>query len=134
MTETLPVIRIHEHEYVEIAGARLMHFNLAPAHHEVGTAYALPRIVRAGDDDVGALPTLSFENCFVGDCIAFRRRVDYEDLAAPDFEHSMSGVKDVVALRSRMLDRYRRSRSGMSDEDILARGISLTLLALRPRR
>lgn len=128
----LPPIRVHAAEYDEIPRSGLyMHFNLAPADHAVGVVYALPRILRAGEDGPNPVaPVLDFDGCLVGRCLDFRRVLAYDVLCEADFVHAMTGIRNPVDLLERVFQRYGRSRPWMSKQEMAAGGVSATLLEL----
>ena len=128
------IIRIRDAEYAGINKALgyLGHFNLETAGNVVGSRNALPRIIRQGHYDVTSgvevLPLLSFEQIYTAVCVRCEERIAYDDLTAEYFQYPIGDVRDAPALKTLMLDRYGRSLWGVSNEELLARGVAYTLL------
>lgn len=129
--EDLPVIRVHTAEYDQIPRGELyMHFNLAPAFHEAAVLYSLPRIIRRGLWKAGeeTPPELDHRDCLVARCVQFTPRIGYEELTSDRLAHSMFDLREVNALKERILERYQPCRPAMTPEAMLSLGVSATLL------
>jgi hypothetical protein len=131
---TLDVVRIPQEEYGGIpSDGFLAHFNLAHTTVEVGKQYTLPHILRHGylkEDGEEVPPELSFDDVYVGEVLEVRNNISYDALTAADFEHSMTHIQTVDALKLYIIARYSKSKPGLSEADILSRGVSRMLLQL----
>lgn len=131
------IIRIRALEYKNIPQAGYFgHFNLEWTDHQVGKRYSLPRIMRHGSWSATTkeevLPLLSFENAYKGECLAARQKISYEDVTEDLFEYSMTNIKDIESLKKIILERYSASLPNLTEEEILALGVSFTLLKFIP--
>ena len=125
-------IRESEYQYINPSLGFLGHFNMETAGNLVGGTNALPRIVEPGYYDVHTgeekLPLLSFERIYTAVCERCDEHLAYGELTAEHFRYSFTHIKDVDALKRVILLRYRESLHGVSDEEILLRGVAFTLL------
>jgi len=135
ITEKLGVvsmIRIPDSEYESIDSSKeyFAHFNLAHAEHETGSLYALPRILRNGklDGIEETPPLLSFENIYIAECMEVEYDLPYEKLKQRHFIFSMNGIKDTESLKDIIVRRYSLSRPNYNKEELLAKGVTFTLL------
>lgn len=128
-------MRILEEEYsgIDITLPYFTHFNLEFAGNPVGGRMFLPRVLtqgyfRAPGDEV--LPVLSFANVYVGAVIHKREHVPYKALHEEIFRYSMKHIQNVGELKKAILRRYRVSMPNLSDEEILKRGVGITVLRM----
>lgn len=130
------IIRIRDDEYAGIDPklGYLGHFNLETAGNVIGSKNALPRIVRSGHYDVTTkeelLPLLSFDDIYYAVCEQCEERLSYDELTEEHFRYPLGNVRNAEDLKRVILARYRKSLHGVSDSEILARGVAFTLLRL----
>ncbi len=128
------IIRIRESEYSGINKelGYLGHFNLETAGHIVRAQYALPRIIRSGFFDTRTgeeqQPLLSFDNTLTAVCMRCDERLSYDALTPKYFQYPLKHVSDVGALKQVILERYTKSVHGVSEGELLMRGVAYTLL------
>ncbi|MFA6050701.1 MAG: hypothetical protein WC761_05930 [Candidatus Paceibacterota bacterium] len=126
------LIRIPESEYESIDSSKeyFAHFNLGHAEHEVGSLYALPRILRGGKlhGGVETPPLLSFDNIYIAECVEVEYDLLYEKLEQRHFIFSTNGIKDAESLKDAIVRRYSQSRPDYSKEELLSKGVTFTLL------
>jgi hypothetical protein len=112
----------------------LAHFNLEHTTVERGKRYALPQILEHGFLDAEGhetLPKLSFEDIYIGECLAVSNNIPYEALAAIDFEYSFIHIKNIDDLKRSILRRYQKSKPDLTRDDLLAQGVSRMLLVIK---
>lgn len=132
------IIRIQSQDYEQIFPEGMYaHFNVARTRHVVGCRYALPRILTSGffDEKTGEdrPPVLSFKNIYFGTCVDIAHEISYKQVTPEMFQYSMAHIKSIEQLKEAMVDRYSKSRTTLTVEDILALCVSWTLLKLEPR-
>jgi hypothetical protein len=129
------VIRIIAEEYHQIDTSLpyYAHFNVEFCGHKIGARYVLPKIVARGyylghEDEVP--PTLSFKSTLIGMCIGVRERLPYSALRPEDFRYAMKHIQNVEQLKKAIVARYSVSMPGLSEHEILERGVAMTTLRL----
>lgn len=124
------IIRIQQSEYDEIPESGFYtHFNLGSAPHAPGTVYALPRIIKHGQNEID--PVLSFENIINAKCIGVKIAVPVDSVTEEDFKYSMCGIKNTESLKERILYRYTKGRPQLSKEEMLNMGVTVTYLEIK---
>lgn len=101
------------------------HFNLGDTVHIAGESYALVPILRSGD--VQKQPLVDYSQSILVTCERLVSEVDYSEIAAADFEHSLPDIKSRDDLRKVMCSRYCASR-GLTEDEIYRHPVTLTML------
>ncbi len=129
------IIRIlnDEYPYIDHDLHFLTHFNMEFGGHKPGAKVLLPRIIRQGyykgeGDEV--LPVLSVKNVYVGTVVKKREHIPYDALLPEAFTYSMKHIKSPDELKKAILRRYGVSMPLLSDDEILARGVGMTVIKL----
>lgn len=108
------------------------HFNLEYADHVPGTTYGLIRLLRHGSFDPAIqeeqLPLLSAEGMRNAVCVDIQQNLPYEALTEEHFQYSLPTIQTVEQLQDAILSRYQKSLPKVPREELLARGVSYTLL------
>lgn len=127
-------IRIREDEYPFLPGVghTYTHFNLSPAFHIPGLTYMFPIILETGyfDGEKEVLPLISLDNAYIVECIGFETFRAYKDLKDEDFKFSASNIHDAEDLKKIIIKKYSKSMPTLSEEEILAKGVSITTLKI----
>ena len=76
------------------------------------------------------LPVLSVKNVYVGTVVKKREHIPYDALLTEAFTYSMKHIKSPDELKKAILRRYGVSMPLLSDEEILARGVGMTVIKL----
>ena len=132
------VIRIHEKDYpfIPTDTPHYAHFNLQISNHKVGKIYALPKIIVPGHfskNGEEVHPILSFEECYIGECIYVKQEVLYEDLTSQDLICSLTNIKTIDNLKREVLFRYSISMPDLTEEEIITLGIAITNIKIRSK-
>ena len=129
------IIRIlnDEYSFIDHDLPFLTHFNMEFSGHKTGAKVLLPRILRQGyfkgeEDEV--LPVLSVKNVYVGTVVKKREHIPYDALLPEAFTYSMKHIKSPAELKKAILRRYGVSMPLLSDDEILARGVGMTVIKL----
>ncbi|HYD03064.1 MAG TPA: hypothetical protein VEC16_02085 [Alphaproteobacteria bacterium] len=125
------IIRFQEEDFRYIKPKSLLsHFNLQYAMGKRGKTYGLVLILDTGsyDGKTERLPVLDFNKMHRAICLRHRNNLTYNDLKPEDFKHSLKNIKSVNGLKKAMIRRYKKSMPGLSEEQIIALGISMTEL------
>ena len=129
------IIRIlnDEYPYIDHNLPFLTHFNMEFSGHKPGTKVILPRILRQGyfkGDEDEVLPVLSVKNVYIGTVAKKREHIPYDTLLPEAFTYSMKHIKSPLELKKAILRRYTVSMPLLSDDEILARGVGMTVIKL----
>ncbi len=129
------IVRIlnDEYPYIDHDLPFLTHFNMEFGGHKPGAKVILPRILRQGyfkDDEDEVLPILSVKNVYRGTVMKKREHVPYDALLPEAFKYSMKHIKSPAELKQAILRRYGVSMPLLSDDEILARGVGMTVIKL----
>lgn len=131
--DTLVRILNDEYQFIDGALPYLTHFNMEFSGHKPGAKVMLPRILRQGyfrgtGDEV--LPVLSVDQVYVGTVLKKREHIPYNTLDTEAFTYSMKHIKDSKELQQAILRRYGVSMPLLSDDEILSRGVGMTVIKL----
>ena len=132
------IIRIHEKDYplIPTDTPYFTHFNLEMNKHEIGKIYALPSIIKPGylkKNGEEILPVLSFEECYISECIAVKQKIPYEKLTSQDFQYSLENVKNIDDLKKEILFRYSISMPDLTKKKIVSLGVAITKIKIAPK-
>lgn len=130
------LIRIESNRFESLPTQGLFaHFNLEQASHTPGETYGLIRLVRHGfyksSTNEEQLPLLSAEGMRIAQCVEVRQNIPYDQLDESYFMHSFPSIQSPEELKAEILARYQKSLPELSEEDILSRGVSYTLLSIK---
>ena len=111
---------------------RFTHFNLQYTVHKPGKKYLIIKIHKRGsfDGTTYKQTILSNKNFILGKCLSAQNNIDYVDLKEKVFEHSLSNIKNVDALKKAIKRRYKKSLSHLSDRKKLSLGVAITELKI----
>jgi len=125
-------IRKEDHVFLKEKMRFLTHFNLKDTNHKKSRIYALPLIVKPGylKESKELLPILSFENCFIAECIGVRNDVSYEELTEENFKHSFPTIKNIKSLQEAILKRYGESLPDLTKQELISLGVGMTYLKI----
>jgi hypothetical protein len=131
------LIRIESDDFALLPNTGLYaHFNLEQANHLPDKRYGLIHLVQHGSlnqqDGGEQLPLLTPTGMRMARCIAYEGGVSFESVTPRHFAHALPSCKDRAALTVSILRRYRQSLPGITDEELLARGVAYTLLEIEP--
>lgn len=129
------VVRVTRAEYPDSvpSGTLIYHFGLPIDADFVGTIVSLAKIVEFGyfrKDGDEKIPLLSFANVWQAEVQERIPEMTYDDLSERFFKKSIGGATDAASVKKIILARYRNSLPDMTDEEILARGLSVRLFKL----
>ncbi len=132
------IIRIHKKDYpfIPVTTPHYTHFNLQRNKHEVGKTYALPKIIKAGsfnENGEEVLPILSFNNCYLGECIYVEQEISYDKLDQIHLQHSLTNINHIEDLKKEMIFCYSKSMPGLTEAEILSLGVSVTKLKINSK-
>jgi len=133
------IIRIPTADYPEngyVPGSRLVHFGLPIENSRRDGLAALPKIVIFGhynSDEDEQLPLLDFNNIWVAKVTRLIKAIPYDNLPQDCFNDPIGNVYDQDSLQALILSRYRHSLPILTDEEILAQGVSIRYLELKQR-
>lgn len=122
-----------EFEYLENNQPELLtHFNLQISSHKKGEKYLLVKILEHGHLDnktkYETLPLLDLSNPKLYQCTECDENISYQNLSNDLFENSFPNIKSVQDLKNEIINRYSKSMSYLTNEEILELGISITKL------
>jgi len=130
------IIRVPEDEYPRFAkyGLNLTHFGLPIINECRNKPVILARIVNhgvyLGNGNQEELPTLSFDDVWKVQVAYMKRRIGYEDIKPGFFENTVGNIRSVDELQHRILTRYAPVLKDITDQEILALGVSIRSLRL----
>ena len=116
---------------------RFTHFNIQYSEHKPGKNYLIMKIHKRGYFN-GSTSTykhaiLDSNNFILAKCLAVQNNIDYVDLKKKVFEHSLSNIKNINALKKAIKRRYKKSLAHLSDTEKLSLGIAITELKIIKR-
>lgn len=131
------VIRVHAKDFPSIPhSGRYTHFNLEISNHKVGATYLIIVIAQPGRYEKGKseiLPVLNLDTTLKGRCLAVRESVAYADITDEEFQFSLPYANNAETLQPEILWRYHQSLPGISDSELIERGVSITTLEILNR-
>lgn len=132
------IVRVTRDEYPEDVprGTLIYHFGLPIDADFVGTTVSLARIIEFGyfrKDGDERIPLLSFANVWQAVVKQRIAATTYDKLSEKFFRNSIGGATDIASVKKLILARYRNSLPDMTDEEILAHGVSVRLFRLLKR-
>jgi hypothetical protein len=130
------LIRIEETDFASVPAHGLFgHFNVKNCSHVPGKNYGVIKLLRHGFFKESAreeqLPLLSALGMRVGICKEVQQNLSYDQLNEHHFQYSFPTIKSVEELQKAILARYQNSLPELSSDEILARGVSFTLLDMK---
>ena len=111
---------------------RFTHFNIQRTFHKPGKNYLIIKIHKQGyfDGTTYKQSILDSNNFIFAKCLSAQNNIDYVDLKEKVFEHSLSNIKNVDALKKAIKRRYKKSLSHLSDRKKLSLGVAITELKI----
>ena len=116
---------------------RYTHFNIQYTGHKPGKNYLIIKIHKRGYFN-GSTSTykdaiLDINNFILAKCLSTQNNIDYVDLKEKVFEHSLSNIKNINALKKAIKRRYKKSLAHISDSKKLSLGVAITELKIIKR-
>ena len=114
---------------------RFTHFNIQRTFHKPGKNYLIIKIHKPGyfDGTTYKQSILDSNNFILAKCLSVQNNIDYIDLKKKDFEHSLSNIKNINALKKAIKRRYKKSLAHFSDTEKLSLGVAITELKIIKR-
>ena len=114
---------------------RYTHFNIQYTGHKPGKHYLLVKIHKRGyfDGITFKQPIYNNNNFILAKCLSTQNYIDYVDLKEKVFEHSLSNIKNINALKKAIKRRYKKSLAHLSDAEKLSLGVAITELKIIKR-
>ena len=114
---------------------RFTHFNIQDAGHKPGKNYLIMKIHKRGYfDGITFKQLINNNNNFIlAKCLSTQNNIDYVDLKEKVFEHSLSNIKNINALKKAIKRRYKKSLAHLSDTEKLSLGVAITELKIIKR-
>ena len=114
---------------------RFTHFNIQRTFHKPGKNYLIIKIHKQGYFDGTAYKQsiLESNNFIFAKCLSVKNNIDYVNLNEKVFEHSLSNIKNINALKKAIKRRYRKTLTHLSDEEKLSLGVAITELKIIKR-
>ena len=114
---------------------RFTHFNIQRTFHKPGKNYLIIKIHKQGyfDGTTYKQSILDSNNFIFAKCLSAQNNIDYVDLKEKVFEHSLSNIKNVDALKKAIKRRYKKSLAHLSDTEKLSLGVAITELKIIKR-
>ena len=114
---------------------RFTHFNIQYTGHKPGRNYLIVKIDKRGYFDGITYKQAIFDsnNFILVKCLSVQNNIDYVDLKEKVFEHSLSNIKNVNALKKTIKRRYKKSLAHFSDTEKLSLGVAITELKIIKR-
>ena len=114
---------------------RLTHFNIQYTRHKPGKNYLIMKIHKRGyfDGITFKQPIYNNNNFILAKCLSAQNNIDYVDLKEKVFEHSLSNIKNINALKKAIKRRYKKSLAHFSDTEKLSLGVAITELKIIKR-
>ena len=114
---------------------RFTHFNIQNTGHKPGKNYLIMKIHKRGyfDGITFKQPIYNSNNFILAKCLSAQNNIDYVDLKEKVFEHSLSNIKNIYALKKNINSRYKKSLAHLSDKEKLSLGVGTTKLKILKR-
>ena len=114
---------------------RFTHFNIQYTGHKPGRNYLIVKIDKRGYFDGITYKQAIFDsnNFILVKCLSVQNNIDYVDLKEKVFEHSLSNIKNINALKKAIKRRYKKSLAHLSDAEKLSLGVAITELEIIKR-
>ena len=114
---------------------RFTHFNIQYTKHKPGKNYLIMKIHKRGyfDGITFKQPIYNNNNFILAKCLSAQNNIDYVDLKEKVFEHSLSNIKNINALKKAIKRRYKKSLAHLSDTEKLSLGVAITELKIIKR-
>ena len=114
---------------------RFTHFNIQYTEHKPGKNYLIMKIHKRGyfDGITFKQPIYNNNNFILAKCLSAQNNIDYVDLKEKVFEHSLSNIKNISALKKSIKRRYKKSLAHFSDTEKLSLGVAITELKIIKR-
>ena len=114
---------------------RFTHFNIQFAGHKPGKNYLIIKIYKRGyfDGITYKQPIYSNNNFILAKCLSAQNNIDYVNLKEKVFEHSLSNIRNINALKKAIKRRYKKSLAHLSDTEKLSLGVAITELKIIKR-
>ena len=114
---------------------RYTHFNIQYTGHKPGKYYLIVKIHTRGyfDGITFKQPIYNNNNFILAKCLSTQNYIDYVDLKEKVFEHSLSNIKNINALKKAIKRRYKKSLAHLSDTEKLSLGVAITELKIIKR-
>ena len=114
---------------------RYTHFNIQYTDHKPGKYYLIVKIHKRGyfDGITFKQPIYDSNNFILAKCLSTQNYIDYVDLKEKVFEHSLSNIKNINALKKAIKRRYKKRLAHLSDTQKLSLGVAITELKIIKR-
>ena len=116
---------------------RYTHFNIQYTEHKPRKNYLIIKIHKRGYFN-GSTSTykdaiLDSNNFILAKCLSVQNDIDYVNLKEKVFEHSLSNIRNISALKKAIKRRYKKSLAHLSDTEKLSLGVAITELKIIKR-
>ena len=114
---------------------RFTHFNIQRTFHKPGKNYLIIKIHKQGyfDGTTYKQSILDSNNFIFAKCLSAQNYIDYVNIKKKVFEHSLSNIKNVSALKKTIKRRYKKTLAHLSDVEKLSLGVAITELKIIKR-
>ena len=114
---------------------RFTHFNIQNTEHKPGKNYLIIKIHKRGyfDGITYKQPIYSNNNFILAKCLSAQNNIDYVNLKEKVFEHSLSNIRNINALKKAIKRRYKKSLAHLSDAEKLSLRVAITDLKIIKR-
>ena len=114
---------------------RFTHFNIQNTVHKPGKNYLIMKMYKRGyfDGITFKQPIYDSNNFILAKCLSAQNNIDYVNLKEKVFEHSLSNIKNINALKKVIKRRYKKSLAHLSDTEKLSLGVAITELKIIKR-
>ena len=114
---------------------KYMHFSIQNSGHKPGKNYLIVKIIKRGyfDGVIYKPPIFDSKNFILTKCLSVQNNIHYVNLKKKVFEHSLSNIKNVNALKKTIKRRYKKSLTHLSDTKKLSLGVGITELKIIKR-
>ena len=114
---------------------RYMHFSIQNSGHKPGKYYLIVKIIKRGyfDGVIHKPPIFDSKDFILTKCLSVQNNIHYVNLKKEVFEHSLSNIKNVKALKKNIKRRYKKSLAHLSDTKKLSLGVGTTELKIIKR-
>ena len=114
---------------------KFMHFSIQNTAHVAGQNCLIVKIYKKGyfNGRIYKQPIFYNNNFILAKCLSTQNNIDYVDLKEKVFEHSLSNIKNINALKKAIKRRYKKSLAHLSNAEKLSLGVAITKLEIIKR-
>ena len=112
--------------------SKYTHFNIQNTGHIPGKNYLIIKIYKQGsfDGKIYKPSIFSDSNFILARCISVKNNINYSELKAKNFNHSISSIKSIGSLQKFIKTRYHKTLKHLSDKEKLFLGVAITELKI----